>query len=243
MKGKVDIEASTNTFLKSFFDATYNGNKLLFDNMSNIYKLISFLYYNMDSLDVERLDLRDGTRADYMAKSKLIDNFYKNIGIDFRMEEITSSGVLNIISTNNPKKATFKEIYTGNNNYFIHEEAYINIRTQERVVVDTTYHKVINVYNNDLVTDSIIWVHEISHYRNQPSIKRGEVNDILTELLAFTEELIYADYLEGIGYQESVNTFKISEYNNFYSIINQGFHIVRITLLYYLLGSCVKLFD
>ena len=59
----------------------------------------------------------------------------------------------------------------------------------------------------------------------------------MTELLAFTEELIYADYLEGIGYQESVNTFKISEYNNFYSIINQGFHIIRITLLYYLLGK------
>ena len=59
----------------------------------------------------------------------------------------------------------------------------------------------------------------------------------MTELLAFTEELIYADYLEGIGYQEAVNTFKISEYNNFYSIINQGFHIIRITLLYYLLGK------
>lgn len=43
MKEKVDIEASTNTFLKSFFDATYNENKLLFDNMSNIYKLIFFL--------------------------------------------------------------------------------------------------------------------------------------------------------------------------------------------------------
>ncbi len=237
MKEKVEVEVSTNTFLKSFFDATYNENKLLFNNMSNIYKLISFLYYNIDSLDVEKLDLRDGTRADYMAKSKLIDNFYKNIGINFRMEEITSSGVLNIISTNNPKKATYKEIYTSNNNYVIHEECYINIRTQERVVVDTTYHKAINVYNNDLVTDSIIWVHEISHYRNQPSIKRGEVNDILTELLAFTEELIYADYLEGIGYQEAVNTFKISEYNNFYSIINQGFHIIRITLLYYLLGK------
>ena len=170
MKEKIEVEVSTNTFLKSFFDATYNENKLLFNNMSNIYKLISFLYYNMDSLDVEKVDLRDGTRADYMAKSKLIDNFYKNIGINFRMEEITSSGVLNIISTNNPKKATYKEIYTSNNNYVIHEECYINIRTQERVVVDTTYHKAINVYNNDLVTDSIIWVHEISHYRNQPSI-------------------------------------------------------------------------
>ena len=172
MKEKVEVEVSTNTFLKSFFDATYNENKLLFNNMSNIYKLISFIYYNMDSLDVEKLDLRDGTHADYVAKSKLIDAFYKDIGKDFRMEEITSSGVLNIISTNKPKKATYKEIYTGNNNYVIHEECYINIRTQERVVVDTTYHKTINVYNNDLVTDSIIWVHEISHYRRRRFYRR-----------------------------------------------------------------------
>ena len=77
----------------------------------------------------------------------------------------------------------------------------------------------------------------------QPVVLRGKLEPvvsnlvILTELLAFTEELIYADYLEGIGYQEAVNTFKISEYNNFYSIINQGFHIIRITLLYYLLGK------
>ena len=33
----------------------------------------------MDSLDVEKLDLRDGTHADYVAKSKLIDAFYKDI--------------------------------------------------------------------------------------------------------------------------------------------------------------------
>ena len=36
------IEESANTFLKSFFDATYNDNKILFDNMQNIYALISF---------------------------------------------------------------------------------------------------------------------------------------------------------------------------------------------------------
>ena len=31
MKEKVEVEVSTNTFLKSFFDATYNENKLLFE--------------------------------------------------------------------------------------------------------------------------------------------------------------------------------------------------------------------
>lgn len=35
-----------------------------------------------------------------------------------------------------------------------------------------------------------------THYKNQPPEKRDEVNDILTELVAFTEELIYTDYLK-----------------------------------------------
>ena len=49
MDEEKNIEESANTFLKSFFDATYNDNKILFDNMQNIYALISFLYNNFNN--------------------------------------------------------------------------------------------------------------------------------------------------------------------------------------------------
>ena len=95
------IEESANTFLKSFFAATYNDNKMLFDNMQNIYALISFLYNNMQYLDVETQDLRTSTRKDYVAKSKLINDFYKNIGINFVMNDIEKNLGEQVITQNN----------------------------------------------------------------------------------------------------------------------------------------------
>ena len=197
-----EIEESANSFLKNFFDTTYNDNKVLFNNMQSIYLLIIFLYYNMQELNIEKQDIQNGTRKDYVEKSKIIDNFYKSINVDFKMEYITRNGILNILSTNTPKEATHSQIYTGSNNYVITEEAYINPQKKERIVLYRKLDKTINVHNNDLLNDSIIWVHEISHYKNQPPEKRGEVNIILTELIAYTEELIYTDYLSQIGYEE-----------------------------------------
>ena len=240
MKEKVEVEVSTNTFLKSFFDIEYNKNKLLFSNLGNIYSLITFLSNNVENLDMKTPDLSCGARKDLMEKLKLIEGFYKSMKIDFNIDNIFKNGTSNIISTNNPDEATFSEIYSGNNNYIITEESYTDSKTNQKIITYKEYHKTINVYNNDLVTDSIIWVHEISHYRNQPSIKRGEVNDILTELVAFTEELIYIDYLKRVGYEEEANMFAVADYNNFYYFLTRSYYIIRIVLLYYSLGEISK---
>lgn len=240
MKEKVEVEVSTNTFLKSFFDIEYNKNKLLFSNLGNIYSLITFLSNNIENLDMKTPDLSCGARKDLMEKLKLIEGFYKSMKIDFNIEDIVKNGTFNIISTNNPDEATFSEIYSGNNNYIITEEFYTDSKTNQKIITYKEYHETINVYNNDLVTDSIIWVHEISHYRNQPSIKRGEVNDILTELVAFTEELIYIDYLKRVGYEEEANMFAVAAYNNFYYFLTRSYYIIRIVLLYYSLGEISK---
>lgn len=240
MKEKVEVEVSTNTFLKSFFDIEYNKNKLLFSNLGNIYSLITFLSNNIENLDMKTPDLSCGARKDLMEKLKLIEGFYKSMKIDFNIDNIFKNGTSNIISTNNPDEATFSEIYSGNNNYIITEESYTDSKTNQKIITYKEYHKTINVYNNDLVTDSIIWVHEISHYRNQPSIKRGEVNDILTELVAFTEELIYIDYLKRVGYEEEANMFAVAAYNNFYYFLTRSYYIIRIVLLYYSLGEISK---
>ena len=236
----INNEQSVNSFLKEFYDENYNDNILLFDNMQNIYNLIAFLYYNMQELDVEEQNLRQGQRTSIVEVEKIIDDFYKNIGIDFKFNEIIKDGTFNIIRTNNPKEASNYELYTGNNNYYVITEYFEDHKTKEKIIIYEGIHKTINVYNNTLITDSIIWVHEISHYKNQPPEKRDGVNDILTELLSFTEELIYADYLEQIGYAKEVNMFKIEEYKNLHNFIKIGYYIVKIALLYFLLGEVSK---
>ncbi len=233
-------EQLVNTFLKEFYDANYNENKLLFDNMQNIYIMISFLYNNMQELDIEKQNLRESQRTSIVEVEKIIDDFYKNLGIDFKFNEIIKDGTFNIIRTNNPKEASNYELYTGKNHYYIITEYYEDPKMKEKIILYEGIHKAINVYNNTLITDSIIWVHEISHYKNQPSEKREGVNDILTELLAFTEEFIYIDYLEQIGYDKEAKMFKIEEYKNLHNFIKNGYHIVKIALLYFLLGEVSK---
>lgn len=232
-------EKEINQFLKNLFNTSYNENKIFLNNLKNIYILISFLFNNLEELDIDTKDLRNTTRKDYVEKTKLINEFYKSLGINFKVNDIEKNGTLNILETNEPIDATSQLTY-GNNNYIFYERRSFNFKTKEDNIISRNYHKAINVYNNDLLTDSIIWVHEISHYKNQPKEKRHEVNDILTELIAYTEELLYIDYLENIGYEEEAKIFKIMEYQNLYSILNFSYYIIKITLLYYLLGSVNK---
>lgn len=233
------IEKEINQFLKNLFNTSYNENKIFLNNLKNIYILIFFLYNNLEKLDIETKDLRNSTRKDYIEKTQLINDFYKSIGINFKVNDIEKNGTINILETNEPKDATSQLTY-GYNNYVLCEERSFDPKTKEVITTCRNYHKSINVYNNDLLTDSIIWVHEISHYKNQPEEKRHEVNDILTELIAYTEELLYIDYLENIGYEEEAKIFKINEYQTFYNILNSSYYIIRIILLYYLLGSVNK---
>lgn len=233
------IEKEINQFLKNLFNTSYNENKIFLNNLKNIYILISFLYNNLEKLDIDTKDLRNTTRKDYVEKTQLINDFYKSLGINFKVNDIEKNGTLNILETNEPKDATSQLTY-GNNNYIFYERRSFNFKTKEDNIISRNYHKAINVYNNGLLIDSIIWVHEISHYKNQPKEKRHEANDILTELIAYTEELLYIDYLENFGYEEEAKIFKIMEYQNLYSILNFSYYIIKITLLYYLLGSVNK---
>lgn len=232
-------EKEINQFLKNLFNTSYNENKIFLNNLKNIYILISFLFNNLEELDIDTKDLRNTTRKDYVEKTKLINDFYKSLGINFKVNDIEKNGTLNILETNEPKDAT-SQLNDGNYNYILCEERWFNPKTKENIIISRNFHKSINVYNNDLLTDSIIWVHEISHFKNQPKEKRHEVNDILTELIAYTEELLYIDYLENIGYEEEAKIFKIMEYQNLYNILNFSYYIIKITLLYYLLGSVNK---
>ena len=221
-KNLQERETIINNDLNKFYLKYYPVKKLLFENIKNIYSLISYLNDNMKALELENMDFREGREATLEEKIHLIEDFYKKIGISFNFNQIIEDGTFEIIRTNPLYDILDFELTRGNNNY-------------------NGEHKSIEVYNNGLLTDSIIWVHEISHYRNQEDDGRGPVNSLLTELLAFTESLIYTDYLEKQGYKKEAIMFKISEYHNLYNIIKIGYLLVRIYLLYFLLSKFQKI--
>ena len=214
-------EKETNNFLNDFYKHNYLEKKTLFENLKNIYALISYLYNNMKELELENIDFREGREASLEEKIHLIEDFYKKIGVPFDFNKIIADGTFEVIRTNPLDDILDHELTNGKNNYHGN-------------------HKSIEVYNNGLLTDSIIWVHEISHYRNQTDNERNEVNDILTELLAFSESLIYTDYLESQGYKRESVMFKILEYKSLHIAIKLAYPSVRIYLLYFLLGEVSK---
>lgn len=148
----MNLEEKTNKFLKSFFEYNYPRRKLLFENIENIYALMTFLDANLEPIEIENIDIRDTTRTTLIEAEPIIDRFYESIGVNFKLDEIIKNGVFDIIKTNSPVNATDHELTYGNNNYI-------------------NNYKSINIYNNGLITDTVIWVHEISHYRNQPDKK------------------------------------------------------------------------
>lgn len=109
--------------------------------MQNIYNLITFLYYNMQELDIEEQNLRQGQRTSIVEVEKIIDNFYKRIGINFKFNEIIKDGTFNIIKTTYPKKANIHELTHGNNNYYIITEYFEDSKTKEKIILYEGIHK------------------------------------------------------------------------------------------------------
>ena len=70
---------------------------MLYETQILIYVLISFLCNNLEKLDIETKDLRNSTRKDYIEKTQLINDFYKSIGINFKVNDIEKN-VLNSVT-------------------------------------------------------------------------------------------------------------------------------------------------
>ncbi len=143
----------------------------------------SILYYKnivdllKDSLEEAKnmdFNLETITRMTLENKIANLNDFYQKEHIDINVNELISNGTINFISYENYLVGC--NYYDGN-------------------------HRVIDVSNNGLLMENEILVHELSHYQNQTFNGRGEVNNMLTEALAYFEGLVYLDYLKDIGYE------------------------------------------
>lgn len=223
-KEESNMEEKINKFLNAFLNYHQYKNNLLFDNIKIFWSFMHFVNKQISSyqyLSDNSIDWYKVAKSTFLEQEKIIDSFYKDIGIDFKLDDIIKNGIL--------------EITTENLDDMI-ERRKRNFNVEGR----NTYrngHKSVEVYNSGVITNSVTWVHEISHYRNQPEKERNQVNNLFTEALAFTEELMYIDYLDSLGYYDEANYFKNNTFVNFYYFLDEGYPIVKIFLLYYMTGE------
>lgn len=208
-------EIDINDFLNTFLNNYYEIRSLLINNINVFYEMSKFVINQSSLGEQKEFDWNKITKSTFLQNVDIINKFFQEIGIQFSMDQIIRDGTLEVIPTN------YERIMYGLNNY----------------IGD---HKEIKVYNNGYITDTIVWVHEISHYRNQPEEGRTEVNDLFTEALAHTTELIYTDYLEKLGFAYEASYSRNSILNTFKRASSGAYIISKIIELYEMMGKVSK---
>lgn len=160
-------------------------------------------------------------------KIKLIKQFYDEVGISFDIDKYINDGTIDF------------RYY----DYFYDNEDTESYKLFRFGVGNNCYYgekKIVNVSENGLITDIPIIIHELSHLRNQPDIKRNQVSDLLTETLAITEVFICADYLSKKGYKFEMHKLIKDQLYALYKGIVDMKSIYRMVLLFDELGSISK---
>lgn len=209
-------ELDINDFLNSFLNKRHERDNLLFDNIDVFYTMSQFLG-KQTSIEIPKMqmDWSKISKSTFFQNVDFVDDFFKKMGIQFEINKILSDGTIDIITTD------YEKIMYGLNNYL-------------------GEHKAIKIYNNGYITDPIVWVHEISHFRNQPEEGRGQVNDLLTEALAHTTSLLYTDYLEKEGFVYEANFGRYDILNTFHNVSYDAYIVSKIFMLYEFMGDTSK---
>lgn len=224
IKIRKNNEERTNIFLKNFFSIVYDEDKLLFENLDIAFNLIVFLLKSFEeyinNYD-KNMDINKISKFNFNEKISLINDFYQKLGINFNINEIINNGIFNpyIIGSDHeetPTPSTASYGWCG----FIDNKPSIEIN------------------DNNIITDAAIWIHEISHYRDLPKQKIfNPVRDILTESLAFTEEIIFLDYIDNLGYSYESAITKLNEFKMFYQILKNSYLTIKPYLIFDKLGE------
>lgn len=215
---------------------------------SNSYLLINnldFLDYQADKFFDIFLDY-DKTYQD--AKKKGLtkiskDNNYTQISIE-EMYNLTQEFLnfyhinLNISNLVKDKKIIINNIKEKLENKEITEEEYNNLRFNARC------NKGLICFNycGDII-DCIVFLHEITHLRNEPldfKTHRTEINDFITESIAYAEEFIFLDFLKTKGYEDDYNNYLCDIFYNCLVLSDRVYYVNKILYVYKEKGNIFK---
>lgn len=161
-----------------------------YDNLKMFYKVVYFLrnglepWYDGMKFFIPRLD--ELSKADFITKIKISDDFFKQINYNVDVEKFVRNGFVN------PFDATldFKKISS-----YLKGHGQINKDNGDIVFP-----------NSGFALDLLIMIHEFGHAANKTSDEK--VKNILSEASALYVELQSYDYLSGIGYEREVKFMK-----------------------------------
>ena len=219
-------ERAVKEYIKELMNITYPNNRLFFDNLFPLKEffielekpLLDFFHENC----AINIDWTKISRLDYVEKERIINDFFKYLNINFKMDEVINNGVFNpntySVEEGIEKAEIFFKGECGENN--------------NKLFID--------VFNSGLITDTVIWAHELAHYRNAQGDYISSSRRLLTESLSFTYEYIFLDFLENIGYIDDAKVMRFAETNNLYFHNYYIYYILQLLLLFDNVGEINK---
>ena len=211
-------EKQLNEELRYIFNAYAKDEAIIFDHLRILKKL--FMLVEKKFIDLYKvrkdyeIDWDKIEKVSFKEKLDIIKSFFKSINIDIDIEKLLNDGTFDIAFNDRDKLMENKSLY--NKGYSGKSE-----------------HPYLIIFDNDVITDSIIWVHELSHHRNLPKgMIESKTRFYLTETMAFTYEFIFIDYLEKIGFREDATTYKYEEIINLFKNAYHSYDILQILILF-----------
>ncbi|MDD2378190.1 MAG: hypothetical protein PHD10_04905 [Bacilli bacterium] len=217
------LEQSMNDYIVN----TNACNSAVYNNLELFYELSSIVEAGLcNHIDIlkEEIYYSKLSKMTLFDKLKIITRFYKDHNIEFDLNKHLNDGTIDYIY--HDCFNVNQELENSENQYFINGSNYYE-----------NSKKLVDIGNHGLVTDILVSIHELSHLRNQPDIRRSEINDLLTEALAYAEELICVDYLAELGYQEDMRLWKKRLYYTFYCVSKEAKAKYKVFSLFNNLGS------
>lgn len=185
-----------------------------FEKIQYYHEVNNLLYQKSYDFVIKKRDVYPQTKLSIKDKLKIITGFYKKLDYDIDVEELINKGIIEFS--------------------FIEDEDIKgkSYQVNEKYLIDLT--------ETGFLIDACILVHEISHHKNAPTGQRSITNDMITEGIAYCEELLFIDYLEEIGYQSDVQVRKVGLINGIFEITDGSYSILKMFNLYSQLGSLSK---
>ena len=192
-----------------------------------------FLYYDKTYQDAKKKGLTKISK----------DNNYTQISIE-EMYNLTQEFLnfyhinFNISNLVKDKKIIINNIKEKLENKEITDEEYNNLRFNARC------NKGLICFNycGDII-DCIVFLHEITHLRNEPldtKTHRTEINDFITESIAYAEEFIFLDFLKAKGYEDDYNNYLCDIFYNCLVLSDRVYYVNKILYVYKEKGNIFK---
>ena len=220
------IEQQLNRELRYIFSMYAKDEKIVFEHFPELKQLFMMVEKHFIDLYKMRKDYEIDwdkiEKVGFQEKIDIVKSFFKSLGIDIDIDNLLNDGTFDFSFNDKEELEENKHLY---------DDGYSG----------KNEHSNIEVSDNDIITDSIVWVHELSHHRNLPeNDKEIYTRRFLTETVAFTYEFIFIDYLEKLGFREDAITFKYRVIVNLFFHAFHSYDIMQILILFDSFGYLSK---